>query len=100
MVDWGVLSTDLKVCYIVHEAAKKNEVMWLSKVVRILKGDVSNATIGKSVKKCLDLDMLRGEWQELSGKWTRVLTVSGEALNFVQDYSKELTGIPKSVTKK
>ena len=94
MVDWSVLSTDLKVCYVIYESEQRKDKIWFSKLVQILEKDVSRGTISKSLDKLFDLGMIDGQWEKADGKWTRTFTITGEAKDFIRNVYKNTTGRP------
>lgn len=87
---WAMLSLELKICAKICELNKKKEKVWLGKLVRILRDDASKVTISKTVDRLFDLGIVDGKWEEVDGKWTRVLTVAGEARGFVRSICASL----------
>lgn len=86
MVEWSVLSNDLKICTVVYEYDRvKGEKVWFSKLVKILEGDMSRVTISKSLDKLFDLGMVDGNWEKVEGKWTRTFTVAGESEDLIKN---------------
>jgi DNA-binding transcriptional ArsR family regulator len=93
---WNMLSLDLKICMKIYELERRKEKVWLGKLVRILSNDASKVTISKTVDRLFDLGIVDGKWEEVEGKWTRVLTVAGEAEGFVRSVSTSVSGRPKN----
>ena len=91
MIEWNMLSTDLKVCYYIY---KFNDIegkkIWFSKLVETF-NDASRSTISKSIDKLFDLGMIDGKWEKAEGKWTRVFKISGEAKDFVKTMYENTT---------
>lgn len=85
MVEWRILSSDLKVCAVIYEYNLKDEKIWFSKLVEELKGDVSKGTITKVADRLFDLGVIDGNWERVNGKWTRVLSIAGEAESFIKN---------------
>ena len=95
-VKWDMLSLDLKICMKIYDLERKKEKVWLGKLVRILSNDASKVTISKTVDRLFDLGIVDGKWEEVEGKWTRVLTVAGEAEGFIKSVSSSMTGRAKN----
>jgi len=73
------------VCYAIYEFDKvRKERIWFSKLVRVLDADASKATISRTIDKLFDLGIIDGKWEKVEGKWTRVLSVTGEAEDSVK----------------
>ena len=85
MVEWRILSSDLKVCSVVYEYDLKGEKIWFSKLVDELRGDICKATITKVIDRLFDLGVIDGKWEKVGGKWTRVLNIAGEAESFIKN---------------
>ncbi len=85
MQSWSVLSNDLKICSVIYEYEHvKHEKIWFSKLVGILEGEISRATVSKTLDKLFDLGMIDGTWEKVEGKWTRVFRVTGEAEELIR----------------
>ena len=85
MVEWEILSSDLKVCSVVYEYNLNGDKIWFSKLVEELKGHISKGTITKVVDRLFDLGVIDGNWEKIEGKWTRVLNITGEAESFIKN---------------
>ena len=85
MVEWSILSNDLKICHVVYEYNQRTEKIWFSKLVEELEGVVSKVTISKSIDRLFDLGVINGSWEKVEGKWTRVISIAGEAESFVKN---------------
>ena len=66
----------------------KKEKIWFSKLVDILKGEISRSTISKNLDKLFDLGIIDGKWEKVDNKWTRTFKISGEAKNFINHIYK------------
>jgi DNA-binding PadR family transcriptional regulator len=97
MVDWQILSNDLKICYLIYKyTEKEGKDIWFSKLVNDLQNDVSRTTISKILDKLFDLGIIDGEWKKTEdGKWTRVFKIAGEAKDFIK-IVYEKTSLPST----
>lgn len=85
MQSWSVLSNDLKICSVIYENEHEiHEKVWFSKLVEILAGEMSRATVSKTLDKLSDLGMIDGTWEKVDGKWTRVFTITDEAVDMIR----------------
>lgn len=84
MVDWSILSNDLKICYIIREYAEKGKKLYFTKLVEELKEDMSRTTASKTLNKLFDLGIIDGSWEKVDSKWTRVFRIAGEAEDLVE----------------
>lgn len=85
MQSWAVLSYDLKICSVIYEYEhEKHEKVWFSKLVDVLEGEMSRATVSKTIDKLFDLGIIDGTWEKVDGKWTRVFKIAGEAEDFIR----------------
>ena len=81
-----VLSNDFLVCVKIYEYnEEKKEKIWFSKLVDVMRGELSQSTISKCLDRLFDLGMIDGTWESVDGRWTRTLKVTGESMGFVGD---------------
>lgn len=83
MVDWSVLSYDLKICYIIKEYQERKEGVYFTKLVDELKNDMSRSTVSKTLNKLFDLGIIDGTWEKVDDKWIRVFRIAGEAEDLI-----------------
>ncbi len=79
-----VFSNDLQVCLKIYEFNQKEEKIWFSKLVKEMHGTPTQSTISKSLDKLFDRGMIDGEWENVNGRWTRTLKVTGEFTGFIK----------------
>jgi len=81
-----VLSNDFLVCVKIYEYnEERKERIWFSKLVDVMKGELSQSTISKCLDRLFDLGMIDGTWESIDGRWTRTLKITGESMGFVGD---------------
>ncbi len=85
-----ILSEELKVALKVFEYdKKKNEPIYLNKLDEVI-NDVSKNKISSSVDELFDLGIINAKWEKSGGNWARVLTISGEAEDFLEDLDERV----------
>ncbi len=94
MVDWSVLSNDLKICYVIREYREKKEGIYFTKLVEELKDYMSRSTVSKTLNKLFDLGIIDGNWEKVNDKWTRTFKIAGEA-EYIIDKIYDTTKRPK-----
>ncbi len=74
-----VLSPALDVAIQIYKSTVEDkEDVYYTKLVELLDGKVSSATINKALDSLLDIGILSAEWKKLGSNWARVFTVSNE----------------------
>ena len=90
MFDKTLLSKDMIVAAEIYKYNVEEKPIFFSKLVSSLEGEVSRATISKSVDRLFDLGIVDGSWEKIDSKWTRVFKVSGEASSLIKAVYEEI----------
>ena len=94
MVSWNDLSDDLKICVVIHKENEAGRKVWMSRIVKILKGDVSRIRVSKTEDRLYDLGIIDGKYEKYEGRWTRCFKIDSSAMSFVKNIVENLTGYP------
>ncbi len=86
-----ILGKDMIVALHVWEAAEKHgELMYFSKLVKVLEGKISRVRINKALDRLFDQGILTGEWEKNEQKWIRSIKPANEARNFLKTIYEEV----------
>ncbi len=89
-----MLSNDLKVALEIYKHDKiKRDKIYLNKLVKNLKKEMSRTTVHKAIDRLFDLGIVSAKWEKKGNKWVRVFYISGEAEEFLKDLYKHVEDI-------
>lgn len=81
-----ILSNEEKIGIEINVDNDEGVPIYFTKLVEVLKGEISRTTISKVIDKLFDLGMMTAKWENVDGKWIRSFRITGE----YRDYFKNL----------
>ena len=90
MASWSLLSSDLKMCVKVYQEREAGRDVWGSRMVELLKGDVSKLEVSKSEDRLMDLGILDKKYKKVDGLWTSCYLICNESESLIKNIVENL----------
>ena len=90
MVAFSRLAPDLKMCVRIYQERVKGKEVWFSRLVELLKGDVSKLEISKNEDRLMDIGILDKEYKKVESLWTSCYVIDEMAESFVENVVENL----------
>ena len=90
MPSWSELSPDLKMCTKVYQERQAGRDVWASRMVELLKGDVTKLEISKAEDKLMDMGILDKQYKKVDGLWTSCYLICSEAESLIKNIAENL----------
>ena len=90
MPEWSKLSPNLKMCVKVYQEREAGRDVWATRLVELLKGDVSKLEVSKNEDKLMDLGILNKQYKKVDGLWTSCYLICDESESFIKNIVENL----------
>ncbi|HII02770.1 TPA: hypothetical protein HA351_14350 [Methanosarcinaceae archaeon] len=86
----SILSQEEKVALEIQKYNDRKDPIYFSRLINVLKEEISRSTISKIIDKLFDLGMVEGRWETYNGKWVRTLYTKGEYREYFRSLNEKM----------